>query len=228
MRILRAEIWACDDCCVWLCNADLSGCEYEQGEERVRAVQEACELQGPNIVPNFDSEAGIGIQEVGVYRSQGDACEICGYEDSRYMHRFAELGEGPEELDHGGAREFPIVNPADNDRNYRTTLYRMWASDGAYTAKTILVWADGFETAFEHLVEWLDDNAPGYLSKSQELLADMTPEERAEAEESGEIPDYTGIGHTTLENGDCIASWCWGGDEVCYEPTIEAARLLSV
>lgn len=209
---------------MWLCNGDLSGCEYEQGAERCEAVMKACELQGPNIVPNF---GGDDNEDAGMRDAHDDACEICGYEDSRQLHRFAELGEGPEELDHDGAREFPIVNPADNDRSYRTTLYRMWASDHGFGAETILVWADSFETAFEHLVEWLDDNAPGYLSKSAELLADMDPEERAEAEKSGEIPDYTCIGHTTLVNGDCIANWCWGGDEVCYEPTIEAARILS-
>lgn len=224
MRILRAEIWACDDCCMWLCNADLSGCEYGQGEERVRQVQDACEAQGPHIAANFGSD---DHEDAGMRDADGDACEICGYEDSRYLHRFAELGEGPEELDHDGAREFPIVNPSDHDRSYRTTLYRMWASDGAYCARKIYVWADGFETAFEHLAEWLDDNAPGYLARSSELLADMTDEERAEAEESGEIPDYTYVGHTTLRNGDCIASHCWGGDEITDEALLGAVRLLS-
>lgn len=217
MRILRPEIWACEDCTIWLCNADDSGMD----EGRALIVRDACAEQGPNICANFEAEENRGIQE---YPS--DACEICKFEEPRYLHRFAELGEGPEELDHDGAREYPIANSGEHDATFRTQLFLMWIGDGAYTAKNVYIWADSFEDAFEELVEWADEVCPGYLAKSEELLADMTPEERAEAEETGEIPDYTCIGHTTLNHGDFVASWCWGGNEVTYEPTVQAVRLL--
>lgn len=215
MRILRAEIWACDDCTIWLCNGDLSG--VADDTERCDAIQQACAKQGP-LSANWDSETGAGI------RDMDDACEVCASDVGTQLHRFAELGEGPEALDFDGAKEAPIVGSA-GCRRYSENLYLMWA--GAYGDTKLFVWADSFDSAFEELVEWLDDNAPGCLSKSSEILADMDDDDRAAAEESGEIPDHTTIGHTTLTHGDCIASWEWGGDEITYEPTVEAVRLLS-
>ena len=236
MRILRAEIWACDDCCIWLANGDLSGVE---DEDRVREIQDACEAQGP-LSANWDSEAGLGIKQ-----AFGDACEICSYEHSSQLHRFAELGEGPEEYDYDGARDsrgelIPIANGCDAE-TWRN-LYCMWA--GAYGDTRLFVWADSFDDAFEHLVEWLDDNAPGLFSKIDwddaarehgfESMAaaleqhgnDYDCAEIEAIRETAEM-DMTTIGHTTLDNGDCIPSWEWGGDEITSDALIGAVRLLS-
>lgn len=51
---------------------------------------------------------------------------------------------------------YPIVNP--NDKSWTRHAYLMWA--GAYGTKAY-IYANSFDDAFEHFVEWLDDNAPG-------------------------------------------------------------------
>lgn len=233
MRILRAAIWACDDCTMYLCNGDLSGVD---DDARVKRIENGCDAQGPHIVPNFDSEARTGMQT----ECYDGECDFCGIDDAVNLHRFAELGEGPEELDHDGAREYPIVNPSDHDRSYRTSLYCMWA--GAYGDTRVYIWANSFEDAFEHLTEWLDDNAPGLLCKidwdqtaSDHGYEDWDAAYKAlgEGDELDALvqeaeTDLSIVGHTTLKNGDAIASWEWGGNEVTDEALVEAVRLLSV
>lgn len=232
MRILRAAIWACDDCTMYLCNGDLSGVE---DMERVLHIEAACDAQGPHIVPNFDSEACTGMQTDCYYGE----CDFCGITDAANLHRFAELGIGPEELDHDGAREYPIANPSDHDATYKTQLFCMWA--GAYGDTRVFVWADHFDDAFEVLTEWLDDNAPGCLTH---IDWDATAREHGYENwqaaydalgEGNELDalveeaetDLSIVGHTTLKNGDAIASWEWGGNEVTEEALVEAVRLLS-
>lgn len=121
--------------------------------------------------------------------------------------------------------ERPIANPGDSAA-YETgcSLFRMW-----HAAGPLYVWAGSFEQAFETLVEWLDDNAPGCLvshdeakealeeSKREHLESglgdDMWDEETAiEAIESDN--DWTVIGHTSLKTGMHICRHEWGGDEV--------------
>lgn len=105
------------------------------------------------------------------------------------------------------------------------TLFEMWA--GAYADTKVLVRAEHFETAFELLVEWLDDNAPGCLTKletsdyeaaAEELGLVWDPKEGLGMDEARIIEhaeaDLTVIGHTTLKNGTHIASYEWGGAEV--------------
>jgi hypothetical protein len=100
-------------------------------------------------------------------------------------------------------------------------IYEMWA--GAYADTRVLIRADSFESAEEALLEWLDDNAPGCLTTidydeaAQELgyknLADAEEQDKAdEVIEHAEI-DMTVVGHTTLKNGNAIASHEWGGQE---------------
>lgn len=231
MRILRAEIWACDDCTVYLCNGDLSGVDDSR---IVKAIEAGCAEQGPGIVPNFDGETNVGIQT-----DSSDDCQFCGASDKEHtgtLHRFAELGEGPEELDHDGAKEAPIVG-SPGCKRYSENLYLMWAGYGT----KLFVWADSFESAFEEMVEWLDDNAPGCLTRinwdeaaqdaGYESWADaeakLDEDELEELRQSAES-DLTVVGHTTLTNGDAIASYEWGGNDVTYQPTIEAVRLLTV
>ena len=55
----------------------------------------------------------------------------------------------------------PVINHSDHD--WTRNLYLMWA--GAYGDTKCYVWANSFDDAFEHLVEYLDDHAPGCLTK---------------------------------------------------------------
>ncbi len=109
----------------------------------------------------------------------------------------------------------PVVNPTEHSWN--DGLYLMWA--GAYGDVRCYVWADSFDTAFECLVEYLDDHAPGclstidyegYLGPDPEALSE---EAREAAIEEAEM-DMTVVGHTTLQHGNAIPSWEWGGDEI--------------
>jgi hypothetical protein len=125
----------------------------------------------------------------------------------------------------------PIVNPGDAD--WTRHLYLMWA--GAYGDIKCYVWANSFDDAFEHLVEWLDDNAPGCLTwvdyDSAALELDVVSnwrdidEECEKVREHAEM-DLSVVGHTTLTNGDAIPSWEWGGDEIIDAATIEAVKAL--
>lgn len=132
--------------------------------------------------------------------------------------------------------EHPIANmPFDG-----STLFCMWAGDGDSSVQ-VYVWADHFEDAFEVLVEWLDDNAPGCLvshEEAKQALEDhcqehhgMSPEDAIEL--YGEISDvyeaverandWTVIGHTSLNNGGHIRSDEWGGDEIMHDDAVRLA-----
>jgi hypothetical protein len=117
--------------------------------------------------------------------------------------------------------ELPLVCESDDTGG---TLFEMWA--GAYADTKVLVRAEHFETAFELLVEWLDDNAPGcltqletsdYMAAAEELgltwTGDWEDENTSKIVEHAEA-DLSVIGHTTLKNGTHIASHEWGGCEV--------------
>ncbi len=60
-----------------------------------------------------------------------------------------------------GAAVVKIANPGDYDTD---SLFKMWWSHGSYESHSVYVWADSFDDAFEVLVEYLDDNAPGALT----------------------------------------------------------------
>lgn len=120
------------------------------------------------------------------------------------------------------------------------SLYAMWL--GPY-GTTVYVWGRSFDDAFEEMVEWADDNAPG-------SLVDLTEADLKEAAEDAgvewdpEWPDYddpafmrvvedaetdlTTIGHTTLKHGQYIPSHEWGGDDVTggeqFEEILRASR----
>lgn len=120
--------------------------------------------------------------------------------------------------------EAPIANAAEAE--FADNLFRMWF--GAY-GSVVYVWADNFESAFEELVEYLDDEAPGVLvnlteddikaaAKDEgvewrEHWPDWDDEDFQRVVEAAEA-DLTVIGHTTLKHGQYIPSWEWGGDDV--------------
>ena len=121
-------------------------------------------------------------------------------------------------IEHDG---IPVLNQTDHD--WCRNLYLMWA--GAYGDTKCFVWANSFDDAFEHLVEWLDDEAPGlltrldYVGAALELempttdLEKLTDEQQEQVREHAEM-DMALVGHTTLKNGDAIASHEWGADEI--------------
>lgn len=88
-------------------------------------------------------------------------------------------------------RMTPVANPS--DATWCRNRFLMWA--GAYGDIKVAVYANSRDDAFEHLVEWLDDNAPGVLHEA------LTEEDEI---------DMTLVSHTTLNNGNCIPSWEWG------------------
>ena len=141
--------------------------------------------------------------------------------------------------------KYDIANPCDAEiyapgrvKPYRggTSLFRMWL--GPY-GTTVYVWADGFESAFETLVEWADDNAPGFLvsldvddlkSAAEDLgvewqshWPDWDDEDFSKVVEHAEI-DLTVIGHTTLTHGQYIPSHEWGGSDVTDSDEYEEIR----
>lgn len=121
--------------------------------------------------------------------------------------------------------EHEIVNTRSDSS--RQNLFRMWAGESQDTI--VYVWAQSFDRAFEGLVEWLDDNAPGCLvshADAQAALeewqeendtypdADGNFEDDSVFEQVEQANDWTVIGHTTLKTGSHIPSHEWGGDEV--------------
>ncbi len=121
----------------------------------------------------------------------------------------------------------PIANNHDCYPGGDNTLFKMWAGSG-YEPTQVYVWADSFEDAFEVLVEWLDENAPGCLVSHEEArgaLAEYVAEHGCDdkdgfgddgelCEQVEQANDWTVIGHTTLSTGSHIRSDEWGGDEV--------------
>jgi len=122
-------------------------------------------------------------------------------------------------------QQWPIINSGDHD--WTQNLFLMWA--GAYGDTRGYVWANSFEDAFEHWVEYLDERAPGLLTNLdegdlRESARDLGIEWQADwpdhedrkfqrVVEHAEV-DLTPIGHTTLEHGAYIPSHEWGGDEI--------------
>jgi hypothetical protein len=109
----------------------------------------------------------------------------------------------------------------------------MWA--GAYGDDIAWVWVpsyDGFETAFEEFVEYLDDvgHCGHFHSIDIDDLQEAARELDIEWEDDWPNPsdmdrnwervvehaeaDLTIIGHTQLKCGEYIASHEWGGDEI--------------
>lgn len=81
----------------------------------------------------------------------------------------------------------------------------------------VIVLGGSLENGLESCFEWLDDNAPGLLSKvdyaeaARELNLQWPSDDhqiQEEVSQKAEV-DMTMCGHTTLTHGDCIPSWEW-------------------
>ena len=143
-------------------------------------------------------------------------------------------------------KEINIANPddaefyADNRYVQEGPLFELWF--GAYGSTNVFVWADGFESAFETAVEWLDDEeyCGVFVTVDEDDLREAAEEEGLDAAavlrdmKAGDWnedvekmtqraeADLTMIGHTSLPNCEkavgggplYIPSWEWGGREV--------------
>lgn len=98
-------------------------------------------------------------------------------------------------------------------------------SFGAYGDTHVAVIGGSLEDGLESCEEWLDDNAPGLLSTiGEEDYAEAVKELGLEWPSEDEAivskvcqeaeTDMTMVGHTTLENGNCIPSWEWHAREL--------------
>ena len=105
MIVVADGLMLCTDCLIAACNGDFTGIDSDARVAEVTAGLESC---GPNLVPDFDSESGDGIEEF----SWG-GCDCCGSRLGGSRHRFAILGE-PERED---APERVPAPPAGGCRN---------------------------------------------------------------------------------------------------------------
>ena len=96
-------------------------------------------------------------------------------------------------------KEIPILNSSDVCEG--ATLMRMWA--GACAPTEVYVWGSSFETAFEMLVEYLDEHAPGCLV-SHEEFRDLLDEA---AQEVGHADWEAAQEHWKVNGGHAAAGW---------------------
>lgn len=145
--------------------------------------------------------------------------------------------------------EITIINPSEADSG--SDLYLMWFD--VHAPLYLLVWARGFEYAFEEAVDYLDgENKPGYftfLDESDFRRAaedegvkwpsggwdDLSERDQEKVRQAAEA-DLTVIGHTTLHSmpknawGAYVASEDWGGQDVTGDDKkmVRAASLSEV
>lgn len=90
MMFDQRDLWLCDDCLFYAVNDDLSGIDYylsgKEAEKRAAEVKKGVHSLGRNLVPDFDSETGEGIEEFSSHR-----CDACGTRLAGGRHRFATL-----------------------------------------------------------------------------------------------------------------------------------------
>jgi hypothetical protein len=91
MKVIRDDLWLCDDCLFYAVNGDTSGIDDPQRE---RDVIEGVNALGPHLVPDFDSEVPEDADEDnGIEEFSWKPCDACGTRLGGGRHRFAVLGE---------------------------------------------------------------------------------------------------------------------------------------
>lgn len=102
MQVVIDDLQLCTDCLFVAVNGDYSGIDehYGKGEapgrgelrpgakERAAEVDDGLKRLGPNLVPDFDTETGDGINEF-----SWRPCSCCRTSLGGSRHRFAVLGE---------------------------------------------------------------------------------------------------------------------------------------
>ena len=128
--------------------------------------------------------------------------------------------------------------PDNNGKSAGTDLYLMWAGNPAIQ---VYVWSGSFDSAFEEMVDWLDDQGtcgvfteigePELRDAANSLgiswdpsWPDYSDPDYVKVQEYAEI-DLTMIGHTTLKCSSggsmYLSSYEWGGQEVTDAKEIE-------
>jgi hypothetical protein len=84
MRVVRNDLWLCQDCTIYAANGDLSGIDDAKREkEVVRGVN----AFGRHLVVDYDSETGEGERSF-----SWSSCDACGSDLGGSRTRFAVLG----------------------------------------------------------------------------------------------------------------------------------------
>jgi hypothetical protein len=89
MKVIRDDLWLCDDCLFYAVNGDTSGID---DPNRERDVIEGVNALGPHLVPDFDS-AEDADEDNGIREFSYRPCDACGTRLGGGRHRFAVLGE---------------------------------------------------------------------------------------------------------------------------------------
>lgn len=93
MRVVRDDLALCDDCTIAAVNGDFTGLDYHYGtkaDDRMREIVAGLDKLGPHLVPIFDSETGIGIDEF-----SRQECSCCSSRLHGSRHQFAVLEPEP-------------------------------------------------------------------------------------------------------------------------------------
>lgn len=96
MKKIRDDIWLCTDCLFVAVNGDATGLDYhyqpDEAAARLTAIETGLTRLGANLVPDFDSETGKGVEtEIGAWCTKCP-CQCCGDKHHGSRHRFAVLG----------------------------------------------------------------------------------------------------------------------------------------
>ena len=90
MMFDQRDLWLCTDCVLYAVNDDLTSIDYhysgKEADKRAKEVTKGVHDLGSNLVPDFDSETGEGIEEFSSHR-----CDACGTRLAGERHRFATL-----------------------------------------------------------------------------------------------------------------------------------------
>lgn len=100
--------------------------------------------------------------------------------------------------------DVPVTGCDRDDNGYLFTF-------GAYGDTRLVVLAGSLEDALEQAFEWLDEHAPGLLTKVDYEAAarELGPQASEDSIAVHAELDLTVCSHTTLEHGNAIPNWEW-------------------
>lgn len=91
MKIVQDNLWLCQDCLFAAVNGDFSGLDYHYGPtesaKRQGEIERGLARLGPDLVSDFNSESGDGVNEF-----SSRSCDSCHDWHAGSRHRFAILG----------------------------------------------------------------------------------------------------------------------------------------
>ncbi len=90
----------------------------------------------------------------------------------------------PDAITSAGQRHIIIVNP--NDKSWMRHSYLLWIGEGM--PRYLMIYANSLDDAFDELIDWASDNAPGLLADDQ-VNEEYTRLRNEFIEENGHDPD---------------------------------------